>query len=56
MALIKKPILENPNLRKVPKVLVLQQCRGRHLIDEDFEPEYETDGPVSERGHRMVRI
>ena len=54
--LIKSPILENPNLKTVPKVLVLQHCRGEEQIDFDSssDSEYETDGDVNNPSHRMV--
>ena len=54
--LIKGPILDNPNLKKVPKVLVLQHCRGEEHIDLDSssDSECETDGAINERSHRMV--
>ena len=58
--LIKEPILENENLKTVPKVLVLQHCRGEEQIDIDSDSssdsECETDGAAYERSHRMVSI
>ena len=58
--LIKEPILENENLKTVPKVLVLQHCRGEEQIDIDSDSssdsECETDGAAYERSHRMVCI
>ena len=58
ISLIKGPILENPNLKKVPKVLVLQHCRGEDHIDLDSssDSECETDGALNERSHRMVSM
>ena len=46
ITLIKTPILENPNLTKVPKVLVLQHCRGIENVVDDLslDSDYETDG------------
>ena len=54
--LIKGPILENPNLNKVPKVLVLQHCRGMENVDFDLssDSECETDGDSNDHSHRMV--
>ena len=56
MNFLKGPILENPNLKKVPKVLVLQHCRGEEQIDLDSgsDSECETDGAIKEYSHRMV--
>ena len=57
MNLIKDSILENNNLIKVPKVLVLQHCRGEeqiHIESDSSDEEFQTDGPVVERSHRMV--
>ena len=60
--LIKGPILENPNLKNVPKVLVLQHCRGEEHIDFDSssdsgsESDCETDGALKEHSHRMVSM
>ena len=58
--LIKEPILDNENLKKVPKVLVLQHCRGDEHIDENTgsssDSECETDGATYEYSHRMVSI
>ena len=61
LTLIKKPILENDNLKKNPKVLVLQHCRGKAEIDRDPEDEesededdYKMDGEIDEMSHRMV--
>ena len=61
LTLIKKPILENYNLKKNPKVLVLQHCRGNAEINRDSEDEdsededdYKMDGAVDEKSHRMV--
>ena len=58
MSLVKKPILDNCNLKGIPKVLVLQHCRGEDEIDRDSDSEggYETDGAVDERRHRMVNF
>ena len=59
MNLIKDSILENNNLIKVPKVLVLQHCRGEeqiHIESDSSDEEFQTDGPVVERSHRMVSI
>ena len=55
--LIKGPILDNQNLKKVPKVLVLQHCRGEEHIDLDSssDSDCETDGALNiEHSHRMV--
>ena len=53
--LIKRPILDNENLKNIPKVLVLQHCRGDEQIENDGSvTEFETDGPVTEWRHRMV--
>ena len=56
--LIKEPILDNEHLKKIPKVLVLQHCRGDEHIDVDTgsssDSECETDGAVNEYSHRMV--
>ena len=41
--LIKEPILENPNLKNVPKVLVLQHCRGGDQIDLDSRTDSDSD-------------
>ena len=61
LTLIKKPILENDYLKKNPKVLVLQHCRGNAEIDRDPEDEesededdYKMDGAIDEISHRMV--
>ena len=56
--LIKEPILENPNLKNVPKVLVLQHCRGGDQIDLDSrsDSDCETDGALNERSHRLVSM
>ena len=56
MSLVKKPILENSNLKGVPKVLVLQHCRGVDEIDRDSDSEggYETDGAVDDRSHQSL--
>ena len=56
ITLIKTPILENPNLTKVPKVLVLQHCRGIENVVDDLslDSDYETDGCIIEQRHRMV--
>ena len=55
--LIKEPILDNPNFKKKPKILVLQHCRGEEHIDydSDSDNEMQTDGAVMEYVHRMVR-
>ena len=54
--LIKEPILENPNLKNVPKVLVLHHCRGMEHIDieSSSDSECEIDGVVNDHSHRMV--
>ena len=54
--LIKEPILDNPNFKKKPKILVLQHCRGDEHIDydSDSDNEMQTDGAVMEYVHRMV--
>ena len=57
--LIKGPILDNPNMKQVPKVLVLQHCRGEEHIDLDSssDSDCETDGALNiEHSHRMVSI
>ena len=56
--LIKGPILENPNLKNVPKVLVLHHCRGEEHIDFDSssDSDCETDGALKEHSHRMVSM
>ena len=56
--LIKGPILENLNLKEVPKVLVLQHCRGEEHIDFDSssDSDCETDGAIIEHSHRMVSM
>ena len=44
-------------MKKVPKVLVLQHCRGDeqiHVESDSSDEEFETDGAVVEGGHRMV--
>ena len=45
-------------MKKVPKVLVLQHCRGEeqihHVESDSSDEEVETDGAVVERSHRMV--
>ena len=57
--LIREPILDNPNFKKKPKILVLQHCRGEEQVDFDSDPdsddEMQTDGAVKEYIHRMVR-
>ena len=57
--LIREPILDNPNFKKKPKILVLQHCRGEEQVDFDSDPdsddEMQTDGAVKEYVHRMVR-
>ena len=65
--LIKEPILENPYLKNVPKVLVMQHCRGGDQIDldsrsdsdsedESDDSDDEIDGALDERSHRMVSV
>ena len=56
--LVREPILENSNLKNIPKVLVLQHCRGMENIDieSSSDSECETDGEVKHHSHRMVRI
>ena len=56
--LIKEPILENSNLKNVPKVLVLQHCRGvEHIdIESSSDSECETDGAVNDHRHRLVSM
>merc|ERR1711924_235128 len=43
--------------RGIPKVFVLNHCRGDYMIDIDTESEseteYQTDGPVTDTVHRM---
>merc|ERR1712176_355985 len=59
--LIKESILENSNLKNVPKVLVLQHCRGMNQVDiksssessSDSESDIELDGAVNDHIHRM---
>ena len=55
LSLVKKPILDNCNLKGIPKVLVLQHCRGVAEIDR-ADAVFPTDGMTSEGRHRMVNF
>ena len=55
LSLVKKPILDNSYLKGIPKVLVLQHCRGVAEI-EKAEVVFETDGNNYEDRHRMVNF
>ena len=56
ITLIRTPILENPNMTNVPKVLVLQHCRGMENVvyDINSDSDYEIDGYVTDQSHSMV--
>ena len=41
-------------MTKVPKVLVLQHCRGWENVVYDLNSDYETDGCAIDQSHCMV--